>query len=84
MCATWWTDVLREQGMPRDEIGAILATRDPVVVRRHLELHRERLDEELATHQQVLERIERWLTVRPAPHERADAGRAPLVHGLRR
>ena len=34
---------LRELGMPPEEIRVVLITRDPRLVRRHLELHRERL-----------------------------------------
>src|SRR5687768_8379601 len=37
--------ILRRQGMPSREIRAILEANDPLVVRRLLELHRERLEE---------------------------------------
>lgn len=85
MRTTWWMEVLGRKGMPMREIRAIVASRDPVVVRQHLELHRERLDEELALQRRVLERIQQALTARPAaPDERADAGGAALVHDLRR
>ena len=36
---------LRHQRMPLDEIRVVLTTDDPEIVRRHLELHRERLAE---------------------------------------
>lgn len=34
-------------GMPPEEIGAVLGAKDPEIVRRYLELHRERLQERL-------------------------------------
>lgn len=40
--------ILRDLGMPRAEIDQILATSDPRVVRRYLDLHLERLEERLA------------------------------------
>jgi hypothetical protein len=46
--ASWAERVLACQGMPPDEISAILATDEPETVRRYLELHRERLEERLA------------------------------------
>jgi DNA-binding transcriptional MerR regulator len=39
--------ILQELGMPPEEIRAVLDTDDPRQIRRHLELHRERLVEEL-------------------------------------
>jgi len=45
--------------MPLDEIRALLATDDPEIVRRHLELHRERLEERLAAQVLTLVSIER-------------------------
>ena len=50
---------LRRQRMPLDEIRAVLTTSDPEVVRRYLELHRERLEERLATQVRTLASIER-------------------------
>ena len=45
---------LWHQGMPVDEIRAVLTTDDPVVVRRHLELHQERLQEWVSDQQRTL------------------------------
>jgi hypothetical protein len=57
-------DMLIEQGMPDEEVRAVLSARDPVVVRRHLELHRERLTERLAEQRAAVDRVERLLVWR--------------------
>ena len=59
-------ETLREQGMPTAELQAILRSDDPVIVRRYLELHRERLEERLAEQVRTLERLERQLDPAPA------------------
>lgn len=48
--------------MPADEIRAVLAAEDPEVVRRYLELHRERLQERVANQRRTLVSVERSLT----------------------
>jgi hypothetical protein len=48
--------------MPLPEIRAVLAADDPTIVRRHLELHRERLEERLAEQRVLLASLERALT----------------------
>jgi hypothetical protein len=53
--------ILRRQGMPPQEIRAVLAADEPLVVRRLLELHRERLGEWLEQQRSVVESIERFL-----------------------
>jgi hypothetical protein len=53
--------VLRLQGMPRQEIRAVLAAGDPLIVRRLMELHRERLGEWLEEQQRLVASIERSL-----------------------
>jgi len=66
--------------MPSDEIGTVLTTDDPELVRRHLELHRERLDEWLADQRRTLAALERLLAdravergrMRDASAQRAD------------
>jgi DNA-binding transcriptional MerR regulator len=63
--ATW--RVLRRQGMPRQEIRAVLAANDPLLVRRLLELHRERLGEWLEEEQRLVASIERSLAGEPGP-----------------
>ena len=45
--------------MPSDEIRAVLASEDPLLVRRLLELHRERLEDRLADQRRTIARIER-------------------------
>jgi hypothetical protein len=47
--------------MPPEEIRAVLAAEDPVVVRRLLELHRERLEERTAEQRRQLLVLERML-----------------------
>jgi DNA-binding transcriptional MerR regulator len=59
-------ETLREQGMPAAELQEILHSDDPVIVRRYLELHRERLEERLAEQVRTLGRLERQLDPAPA------------------
>jgi hypothetical protein len=54
--------LLRESGMPADEIRTIVTTADPELVRRYLELHRERLEERLAAQHRTLASVERLLS----------------------
>jgi hypothetical protein len=44
--------------MPPDEVRAVLTADDPSLVRRHLELHRELLEEMHAARLQTLLRVE--------------------------
>jgi hypothetical protein len=57
----WAETVLRDQGMPPDELRAVLTTADRELVRRHLQLHLERLEERLVTQQRMVAAIERIL-----------------------
>jgi hypothetical protein len=82
----WAISMLKDQGMPSEEIAKILGADDPVLVSRYLELHRERLDEHLAAQRRTLERLERLLAARslasPARGERdARVGRMKHVMG---
>ena len=52
---------LRDQGMPDLEIRAVLSSGDTVLVRRYLELHGERLGEQLLAQRQTLADLERLL-----------------------
>ncbi len=61
---TWAERVLESQQMPSEEITAILATDDPEVVRRYLELHRERLRERLVDQFRALGVLEALLAQR--------------------
>ena len=54
-------DVLRRCQMPPDEIRWVLTSDDPAVVHMILELHRERLEEELAERKKTLGALEVWL-----------------------
>ena len=53
---------LRRNRMPRAEIRAVLAADDPEIVRRYLELHRERLEEQMAAHRRELDVLAHSLT----------------------
>jgi hypothetical protein len=52
---------LVEQGMSVDEIRACSGADDPLIVRRYVELHRERLIERLDDQRVALDRAERPL-----------------------
>jgi hypothetical protein len=60
-------DVLRRGQMPEDEIRWVLTSVDPALVHMILELHRERLEEELAERRKSLGELEAWLTDRALP-----------------
>jgi hypothetical protein len=51
--------VLRDQGMPPDQLRVVLTTPDRELVRRHLELHLERLEEWLSNQRRSLAAVER-------------------------
>lgn len=69
--SSWGVQILRAQGMPAEEIEAVLAADDPAQVRRRLELHAERLQERLIEQLRALSRLERLLM---AGAEREPAG----------
>lgn len=52
-------DVLRRCQMPEDEIRWILSADEPSIVHMILELHLERLEEELVERREALGRLER-------------------------
>ncbi len=58
-------DVLRRCHMPPDEIRWVLIAEDPGIVHMILELHRERLDEQLAECRKALGEVELRLVARP-------------------
>jgi len=47
--------------MPPEEIRAVLGAGDPEIVRRHIELHVERLEERVARQRAILARVQREL-----------------------
>jgi hypothetical protein len=53
--------VLVEQGMPSDELHVVLTTPDHELIRRHLELHLERLEERLTAQRRKVAKIEQIL-----------------------
>jgi hypothetical protein len=72
---------LRRNRMPKAEIRAVLAADDPEIVRRYLELHRERLEEQLAAHRRELDvlacSLGQHLEARRRRTERRRRGRRP-------
>ena len=72
----WAAEVLREQRMPANEIGAVLEADDAREIRRRLELHHERLQERLLEQLRTLSRVERLLT--EALYDVPAAGRPAL------
>jgi hypothetical protein len=58
--------------MPPEEIRAVLSADDPEIVRRFLELHRERLEEEVAEQRRTLAWLERSLTEEILERDRSD------------
>ena len=61
----WAEMVLRDQEMPPDELRVVLTTADRDLVRRHLELHLERLEELLITQRRSVAAVERILAEAP-------------------
>ena len=55
---------LSNHEMPLEEIRAVLRAKDPAIVARYMELHRERLAEQLAHRVRELEALERILASR--------------------
>lgn len=78
------TRTLREQGMPLEEVEAVLEVQEPQVLRRYMELHEERLEERLAADRRALAGVERSLALaiveradHPAGRERHELSRSP-------
>ena len=55
----WAEMVLRDQEMPPDELRVVLTTADRELVRHHLELHLERLEEWLSNQRRRVAAVER-------------------------
>jgi DNA-binding transcriptional MerR regulator len=72
---------LRRHRMPRAEIRAVLGADDPEIVRRYLELHGERLQEQTAVHRRELDVLACSLTehmeARRRRNRRRGWGRGP-------
>jgi CRP-like cAMP-binding protein len=56
------SETLRLCEMPPEEIRAVLTADDPEIVHRFLELHRERLEEDVAERTRTLASLEQLLT----------------------
>jgi hypothetical protein len=52
-----------DQGMPPEEVEAVLVVEEPEVLRRYMELHREQLEERLAAEWRALAGVERSLAL---------------------
>jgi hypothetical protein len=72
--------ILHRQRMPSDEFRAVLSAGDPAIVRRYLELHRERLEEWFEGQRRALESVEGWLVARSV----APIGQMPRPKSYRR
>lgn len=72
----WAAEVLRAQRMPAGEIGAVLEAEDAQEIRRRLELHGERLQEQLVDELRTLARVE-WLLTQAMCRE--DAAQRPAL-----
>jgi hypothetical protein len=68
-------EVLRRCQMPEDEIRWVLTADDPAVAHMVLELHEERLEEELEERRKALGQLEAWLTDRAISDPAAHSGR---------
>lgn len=66
---------LLRQDMPLGEVRAVLEAADPAVVHRYLELHRERLEEQIAERRRVLDAVERMLTENLAANDAKTSAR---------
>jgi DNA-binding transcriptional MerR regulator len=71
---TWAVRVLRDHGMPPAEVHSILAADDAETIRRHMELHRERLEERLVDQRSMAGVIEALL-IEATGRRRAEDGR---------
>jgi len=58
----WAVEILRRQGMPPDEIRAVLVAGEPTLVHRFLELHEERLVERVGEQRRTIASVERLLS----------------------
>lgn len=68
---------LLRQDMPLGEVRAVLEAADPAVVHRYLELHRERLEEQIAERRRVLDAVERMLTENLVANDNAKTSTRP-------
>jgi hypothetical protein len=71
----WAERVLREQEMPSDELRVVLTSVDRALVRRHLDLHLERLDEWIVSQQRRVELVGLILSERRDEQETQQADR---------
>jgi hypothetical protein len=80
--------MLVEQGMPIEEVSDLLCADDPTTVRRHLELHRERLVERSMEQRRAVDDVERLLVAlvrRPRAGQalRAETSESPFRKPMR-
>jgi hypothetical protein len=65
----WGEMVLWEQEMPADELRVVMSSADQELVRRHLDLHVERLGERLIAQQRRVQELGRILAESPDRHD---------------
>jgi hypothetical protein len=53
--------LLSRQGRPPGDVSAVLEARDPRIIRRHLELHHERLIQQAIDQLRAVDRVEQLL-----------------------
>jgi hypothetical protein len=75
----WAASTLLRQGMPADEVSSVLRAGDSETIRRYLELHRERLAEQLSDQLRAIDRLE-WLLTRFNEYRRAIGAAATSAH----
>ena len=68
---------LLRQDMPLGEVRAVLEAADPAVVHRYLELHHERLEEQIAERRRVLDAVERMLVESLVANDNAKISAGP-------
>jgi len=69
----WAARALLRQEMPSEEINAVLTAEDSDLIHRYMELHRERLQEQLGDRLRALDHLERILAGTVAGSTRSHA-----------
>ena len=78
----WAARALRHNDLPPEEIGAVLGAEKPELVRRYMELHRERLEERLADQLRALANLERFLVEAMFDPPEGTEGTRTAIHEL--
>lgn len=78
----WAARALRHSKMPPEEIGVVLGADSPELVRRYMELHRERLEERLGDQLRALTGLERFLVQAILAPRESPADTPTAIHEL--